>query len=275
MHVVRHPNLPLTLRNGLRVHQIPVWKDNFTWLVEEAGQAFAVDGPAADPVVNYCRDADLTLCGILNTHTHPDHIGINKDLARNGQLSGLRVIGSEKVAGDIPGITEAVKDGDRVMLVTEKLTVWLTEGHLDGHISFLTANALFPGDTLFGAGCGYVFDGPASKLYASLQRFATLPPETLVFPAHEYTVDNLRFTLHVDSDNETAKSRQAWATEQIRKGQSTLPFTIDDELATNPFMRLDTPSIITKLAQLSTDAEQRTLEQRFKLLREYKNQRRY
>jgi hydroxyacylglutathione hydrolase len=143
-----------------------------------------------------------------------------------------------------------LKEGELLKLGALRGEVWLTEGHLNGHISFIFWNhasgarpqrgdrvALFCGDTLFAAGCGRLFDGPASSMYQSLQRFGELPKDTLVFPAHEYTLDNLKFACHVKPDDDALQQRLASCEEVRAAGRATLPSEIRLERSTNLFMR--------------------------------------
>jgi len=245
-HAVTRPRKPfLSANDQLTVHQVPSADDNLIWLAvcNATGATAAVDGPEAQSVLDHCERHGLRLTAILNTHTHPDHIGINRDFAKRHELRHLRVVGSNMRADDIPGITERVNDGDRFQLGDSVGEVWLTEGHLDGHISFLIDGVLFCGDTLFGGGCGRLFDGPPAKMHASLQRFAALPNDTQVCCAHEYTQDNLRFAWMIDRDNEALRARIQTVWNVRRIGGSTVPFTIGEELATNPFVRVTDPAI--------------------------------
>jgi hydroxyacylglutathione hydrolase len=240
-HIVTQPCPPFTIADGaLTVHPLPAGKDNFVWaLVAKDGSGVAaVDGPDADAVLALCKRLGQPLTALLNTHTHGDHIGINRDLERRGLLAGLRVIAPKKVADQVPGINEPVSEGDRISFGGSDATVWLTEGHLDGHISFLFPGAVFCGDTLFAGGCGYLFDGPPRKMHESLSRLAQLPGETRVCCAHEYTQDNLRFAWSVDSANTelAARIRRVWS--QRSRGEATVPSTVAEELATNPFLRV-------------------------------------
>jgi hydroxyacylglutathione hydrolase len=241
-HIVTRPCPPFTIAGGaLTVHPLPAATDNFVWaLVANDGSGVAaVDGPDADAVLALCERLRQPLTAVLNTHTHGDHIGINSDLERRGLLAGLRVIGPKKVAKKVPGITEPVGEGDRISFGNSTAEVWLTEGHLDGHISFLFPGAVFCGDTLFAGGCGYLFDGPPRKMHDSLTRLAQLPPDTRVCCAHEYTQDNLRFAWSVDPSNAAlaARIQHVWA--QRAHGEATVPSTIAEELATNPFLRVN------------------------------------
>ena len=257
-HVVTQPTPPFALgASRVMVHQVPAWKDNLVWLLVDAEtqEAAAVDGPEADSVLDYCAAHGFTLTTIFNTHTHPDHIGINRALERSGLLQGMRVVAAKKVASDVPGITEAVEDGDQVNFAGVNGEAWLTEGHIDGHISFVFDGALFCGDTMFGAGCGYLFDGPPERMHQSLTRLAELPGETRVCCAHEYTQDNLRFAWSLEPNNPALKARirRTWAMRQ--SGQSSVPSTIAEERATNPFLRADSPELLERLGVLAPGAK--------------------
>lgn len=251
-HVVRVPPRPTPSSSGaLEVHGVPAWMDNLVWLIVHpaSGECAAVDGPDAAATLEYVEERGLRLTTILNTHTHGDHIGINRDLERRGLLEGVRVYGAEKKSSEIPGLTDALREGDRFELFGEEVHVMLTEGHIDGHLSFLVDGLLFSGDTLFAAGCGYLFDGPPAKMHASLERLAALPEDTWVFCAHEYTEDNLRFAHSVEPENKALASRirETWATRA--KGESTLPSTIGRERATNPFLRAHSAELIRNVSR--------------------------
>lgn len=249
-HVVSKPTPPFRTSDGrLEIHQIPSWKDNLIWLAvcTETGAAAAVDGPEAGSVLDYCAAKGITLTHILNTHTHPDHIGINRDLAKRGQLDALTVIGPGS-RDDVPGRTRGVGEGDTFELGKASARVMLTEGHIDGHVSFVFDDVVFCGDTMFAAGCGYLFDGPPEKMYDSLRRLGELSGGTRVCCAHEYTQDNLRFAWSVEPDNDAlaGRIRKTWA---IRgEGGCVVPSTIELEHATSPFLRWDSPTLKASLA---------------------------
>lgn len=245
-HIVRIATPPFTLRSGrLQVHQVPVWQDNLVWLLVDpaAETAAAIDGPEAGPVLRYLEARGLRLGAIFNTHTHADHIGINAELKKAGALTGLQVYGPDRARDEVPGLTHPVKDGDTVHFEGTAGRVLLTEGHIDGHVSYVLEDVLFCGDTLFGGGCGYLFDGPPAKMHDSLTRLAELPEQTKVCCAHEYTQDNLRFAWSIDSENEALAQRiqQVWA--QRERGECTVPSTIAIERATNPFLRHQVPKL--------------------------------
>jgi len=255
------------------VHQIPSGTDNLIWLAvcTQTGIAAAVDGPEARSVLDYCRENSIRLTAIFNTHTHPDHIGINRDLAKQHRLRSLRVVGAASRANDIPGITEQVREGSRVQLGDAAGEVWITEGHIDGHISFIFDGVVFCGDTLFSGGCGRLFDGPPEKMHASLQRLASLPAETQVCCAHEYTMDNLRFAWMIDRDNPALKMRMKGVWAIRRMGGCTVPSTIGEERATNPFIRVAEPNIQWAVSQAFPEVDVSDGAQVLAALREWKN----
>lgn len=237
-HAVTQLPEPFSICDGAgRVHLILAWQDNLIWVLEcvATGEAAVIDGPEAGPTLAYCERKGLNLKTILNTHTHPDHIGINKDLLKRGLLDDFRVVGNPD--RPIPGLNAPVSAGDTVMVGALTGQVILTEGHQDGHLTYRFGDAVFCGDVLFGGGCGYLFDGPPAKMYASLMTLAAMPADTQVFCAHEYTQDNLRFAWSVDPENAelAERIRRDWATRAA--GGCTIPTTIGLERATNPFMR--------------------------------------
>ncbi len=218
---------------------VPVWQDNLVWILVDvgSGECAVVDGPEAGPVLAYCEARGLEPTTILNTHHHPDHVGINRELEKGGHIGEFRVVASRVLADRTPGANELVGEGDRVRLGGLEGEVWLTEGHVDGHVTYRFDDVVFCGDTMFGAGCGYLFDGPPEKMHRSLQRLAALPGTTRVCCAHEYTEDNLRFAWSVEPDNEALaeRIRRVWALRA--EGRCSVPFTIEEERATNPFVR--------------------------------------
>lgn len=249
MHTVQNPRAPFEA-GGARIHQIPVLQDNLVWLVEclATGETAVVDGPPdAGLVLEAVERLGLKLTTVWNTHTHWDHIGINQDLEKRGLLSGLRVFGPARKASEVPGLTDPIDEGDTVTVGEVTADVWLTEGHLDGHVSFVLDGAVFCGDTLFSGGCGYLFDGPPAKMFRSLLRLAELPGDTQVCCAHEYTDDNLLFARFVEPGNEALQARSAEVAAIREAGGCAVPSSIETERASNPFLRSGSPELRASL----------------------------
>jgi hydroxyacylglutathione hydrolase len=273
-HVIQRPRDPFRTADGrLEVHQIPAWTDNLIWLAvcTQTGAAAVIDGPEATPVLSYCDKHDIQLSAILNTHTHRDHVGINLDLAKRGKLAQLSVMGPGTRPNDVPGLTRGVHEGDTVQIGMATGTVLLTEGHIDGHVCYLFDDVLFCGDTMFGAGCGYLFDGPPAKMHHSLSRLAQLPPGTRVCCAHEYTEDNLRFAWMIEPDNLALKERiqRVWALRA--RGECSVPSTIGEERATNPFLRGDSDTLRRAVANAMPGSDISTPEATFTAVRALKD----
>lgn len=277
-HVVTRPTPPFRSADGrLEVHQVPAWQDNFVWIAvcTETRQAAAIDGPEAEGALAYCEANGLALTSILNTHTHPDHVGINHELARRGMLGSMRVFGPKKKASDVPGLTDPMDEGSVARIGNVEARVMLTEGHIDGHVSYVLGDVLFCGDTLFAGGCGYLFDGPPAKMFDSLSRLTALDPSTRVCCAHEYTQDNLRFAWSVEPDNDALRERirRVWALRA--EGKASVPSTIAEERDTNPFVRHASPTLRASVQKAFPDRELSTPEAIFAATRALKDRKDY
>ncbi|MFN3371077.1 MAG: hydroxyacylglutathione hydrolase [Sphingomonadaceae bacterium] len=219
------------------VHRVPAFTDNYVWLFNYApGVAAIVDPADSVPVIEAVARLDLKPTHILNTHWHPDHVGGNRALK---DRYGLQVIGPAREAAKIPGLDRAVDEGDRVILGDETGEVLFVGAHTAGHIAFhfAGAKALFPGDTLFAMGCGRLFEGTAADMFAALGKLARLPADTRVYCAHEYTLSNARFAVTVEPKNAALARRYAAVQAARANLQPTVPFTLAEELETNPFVR--------------------------------------
>ena len=257
-HVVSAPTPPFQSGSGsFEVHQIPAAQDNLIWLLvcTRTGAAAVVDGPDAGGVLQYAGQRGIKLTHVLNTHTHGDHIGVNRELAQRGLLGGLEVIGPAKVADQVPGLTTPADDGDTIEVGACRARVMRTEGHIEGHICFVFEDVLFSGDTLFAGGCGRVFTGDYRAMHAGLTRLAALDAHTRVCCAHEYTEDNLRFARSVEPDNRALEARWLAVREIRAAGGSTVPSRIGEERATNPMLRTDSPSLIAQLRAQAPGAD--------------------
>lgn len=230
----------------LQIEPIPAFDDNYIWLLRDGaggdGRATVVDPGDADPVVERLRADGLSLGTILLTHHHGDHQGGVADLL--ALWPDAQVFAPEDQR--IRQATRRVGEGDRVAPpgLGTTLEVLDVPGHTATHIAYLGDGALFCGDTLFAAGCGRVFDGSFEQLAASLRRIAALPPETLCYCAHEYTLANLGFAAWVEPQSEALAARRADAEALRARGEPTVPSTLALELATNPFLRTREPGVI-------------------------------
>jgi hydroxyacylglutathione hydrolase len=225
----------------LEVVRIPVLNDNYIWLAKSGDDVAVIDPALAAPVLEEANKRGWKISHIFNTHWHPDHVGGNIDIQK---ATGCFITGPVGEAEAIPGISRAVHGGETVSfggLVGDVIDV---PGHTRGHIAyhFAKADALFCGDTLFAMGCGRLFEGTADQMWESLSKLMILPPSTTCYCAHEYTQSNGRFALHVEPNNTALVERMARVDAARLSGEATVPFTLADELATNPFLRANSPA---------------------------------
>ena len=223
---------------GLEILRIPALSDNYIWLLHDAdsGETVVVDPGEAAPVLAEAKARGWTIGAIWNTHWHPDHTGGNQAIK---DATGATVTAPAAEAGRIPTADRLVGEGDTVTIGRHVASVLETPAHTAGHITFHFADdaLLFPGDTLFAMGCGRLFEGTAEQMYANMRRLGDLPPETLVYCAHEYTLSNARFAASVEPDNAAVAERLSEVEEARLNGLATIPTTIGEERATNPFVR--------------------------------------
>jgi hydroxyacylglutathione hydrolase len=232
----------------LEIYQFPTRSDNYGVLIHDpgTGATAAIDAPEAEPIFAALQDKGWMLTEILITHHHADHTAGVEILKKK---TGCTVCGPAREAGLIPGLDVEVKESDMVAVGSAKGRVIETPGHTRGHVSyyFPDEGAVFVGDTLFSVGCGKLLEGDAPTMWSSLSKLAALPPETEVYCGHEYTNANCRFALTVEPENEALRVRAAEAAENAAKGRPSLPSTIGQELATNPFLRPSSAAIQHRL----------------------------
>jgi len=218
---------------------LPAFTDNYIWtLTDGAGRGVVVDPGEAAPVLR-AADSGLQPVAILLTHHHADHIGGTAELLRH--WPGLPVFAPEDARIDLP--CRRVAAGDQVDAGDWQFRVLAIPGHTRSHIAFLGHGHLFCGDTLFSLGCGRMFEGTPAQMLASLETLAALPAATRVCCGHEYTLANAAFARVVDPDNAALRRRTEEATAMRDDDRPTLPSLLGDELAANPFLRVDSPAV--------------------------------
>lgn len=221
------------------ISSIPAFKDNYIWLLRKGQRAFVVDPGDAAPVIERLDAEGLTLEGILVTHHHPDHQGGIAALVARWQPAVHAPAGES-----ITGRTHPLHGGEQIEVLGERLQVLAVPGHTLGHLAYYVPGALFCGDTLFGAGCGRLFEGSPEQMLASLTALAALPDDTAVYCAHEYTAMNLPFAQAVEPGNPDIAARAARVAEQRAAGLPTVPLVLGEEKATNPFLRCREAAVI-------------------------------
>ncbi|SSC67740.1 hydroxyacylglutathione hydrolase [Ciceribacter selenitireducens] len=222
----------------------PCRSDNFGVLVHcpESGLTASIDAPELDAIVAAADRRGWKITHVFTTHHHGDHVEANLALK---EKYGCEIIGPREEAVAIPGLDQAVGDGDVFEFGDHTVRVIETPGHTAGHVCYHLPDdkLLFAADTLFALGCGRLFERPATDMWHSLQKLAALPDETAVYFGHEYTLSNARFALTIDPENERLKARAAEIEAKRQRGEFTIPTTIGLEKETNPFLRAADPSI--------------------------------
>ncbi len=247
---------------GLRVERVPTLGDNYTYLIvcEETGEAAVVDAPEAEPVVARVEASGARVAKLLSTHHHFDHSAANPELAKRYDVP---VFGHASDSGRLPGLTEGLEEGDTVNVGKQVARILFIPAHTKGHIAYVfdDAQAVFCGDTLFAAGCGRLFEGTPEMMFSALhEKLGSLPDATAVYCGHEYTESNLKFAAQLDPDNEAVRAKQA-RVRSVRAGaaadwhdatpaEMTIPSTIGEERATNPFLRAADAAELGRIRQL-------------------------
>lgn len=251
----------------MEIVPLRAFRDNYIWLIRREHHAAVVDPGEAAPVLDYLGRHALALSVILVTHHHADHTGGVADLKHccaakvfgpaGENIAGVDVLLREPFSVHVPGIEL-------------DLAVLDVPGHTAGHIAYYGPGVLFCGDTLFGCGCGRLFEGTAEQMWHSLSKLAALPPNTLAYCAHEYTQANIDFSLAVDPENHALLERDQRVVDMREQGLPSVPFTIAEELATNPFLRATAPTVIAAASRYRGRPLSRPADV-FAALREWKN----
>ena len=225
---------------ALRVKPVPCLQDNYMWLLREdaTGSVAICDPGEAEPAIATVVAAGGQLDQILLTHHHADHIG--GTAALKARFPRAKVVGAAIDAHRLPPLDLMLMEGDVVRFGATRAVVLHLPGHTTGHIAFhfVTDNILLCGDVIFPLGCGRPLEaGGMEAQWRSFQRLAALPPATQLYCGHEYTEANARFALQVDPDNAALKAAAEAAGALRAAGKPTVPTTIAQELAANPFLR--------------------------------------
>jgi hydroxyacylglutathione hydrolase len=212
--------------------------DNYSWLLQDSvtGKTAIVDPAESPPAIAAIEAAGGKLDTIFITHHHGDHID---GVAALVERYHPQVVGNAADAHRLPKLDIAAREGDLIEFGAATLRVIATPGHTMGHISYYIADGgiLLPGDTLFSLGCGRLFEGRAEDMFGAMRKFDDLPDATLVCAGHEYTASNAAFALAKDGGNTALQARAAQVKALRAEGKATLPVTLGEERATNPFLR--------------------------------------
>ena len=220
----------LPKNSNLSIKPIKSFTDNYIWMIKKSKDVVVVDPGDAIPVLNFLKEKNLNLKSILITHKHSDHIGGIEDLLSH--YPNIKIYGPKNNFNFIYTIV----NNDELLKINElniEFRVIATPGHTLDHVVFADQDHLFCGDTLFGCGCGKLFEGSYSQMHSSLKTLSKLPTSIKVYCAHEYTKKNIEFALTQDKDNQYLIDRKR----NLIGKDITLPSTLGEELKTNPFLR--------------------------------------
>jgi hydroxyacylglutathione hydrolase len=220
----------------MRAVAVPALSDNYIWLLhdEDSGHTAVIDPGDGAAALQGAAAQGWTIDQVLITHWHPDHTaGISAVV----EATGAEVWGPEAEREKFAGLDHGLADGDRVKVGTAEAEIWHVPGHTLGHIAFVLPGHALVGDTLFAGGCGRLFEGTPEQMHGSLQRLATLPDDTIIYPAHEYTLSNYRFlAAAAPEDGEVA--RRLGEVKGLREaGVPTVPTSLAEEKRSNLFLR--------------------------------------
>lgn len=232
----------------LELVTIPCLQDNYAFLVHDAasGQTAVIDVPEAPPIIDALAARGWTLSEIWLTHHHWDHVDGVADLLA---AHPAKVVGAAADAHRLPPLDRAVSPDTAFEFAGTPVHVIDVSGHTVGHVAFHLPQSglLFTADSLMALGCGRLFEGTPAQMYGSLSKLAALPPETTVCSGHEYTATNAAFAKTIDPVNPRLSSRISEITKARAADMPTVPSTLAEELATNPFLRANDPTIAAGL----------------------------
>jgi hydroxyacylglutathione hydrolase len=259
-----------TKTSPLKITPLHAFDDNYIWCIEtqESDHFVVVDPGDASVVTSYALKIQKKLSAILVTHHHGDHTGGVAQLTAH--YRDIPVYGPEN--SPYQGITHTLKEYCNVNILGVNFNVMEIPGHTLDHIAYFNhqQEILFCGDTLFLAGCGRVFEGTPKQMHHSLSKIMELPPTTRAYPTHEYSLANLEFAMAVDENNAALKLVQKKCKDKRSASQVTLPTTLAQEAAINPFLRVDNKAVIASANKYKANELHHPSEV-FAALRQWKN----
>jgi hydroxyacylglutathione hydrolase len=242
---------------SLEIVLLPCRSDNYAVLLHdsERGETAVIDTPDGAIIEDELLRRDWKLTHIFTTHHHADHTEGHNRLKKH---YGATVIAPASEADKIPGVDVTVSEGSIVRFAGLDVMTIETPGHTNGHVAFYipSEGVVFVGDTMFALGCGRLLEGTPGAMWRSLTKLADLPPDTVVYCGHEYTLGNANFALTIEPGNVELVVRAAAIEAARAKGEPTVPFTIADELMTNPFVRADQATVKAAVGMPDAPAEQ-------------------
>ena len=228
----------------LKIETLPALQDNYIFFLHdtETLETVVIDPSEASSVLSFLEEKNWKLSAIWNTHHHPDHTGGNEEIKAK---TSCQIFGPKEGLRKIPGIDKELSESDQLNFSSRTVRIIETPGHTKEAVCFFLEEdkVLFCGDSLFSLGCGRLFEGTAKDLWSSLQKIKTLPPETLVYCAHEYSLGNSHFARSLEPENKTLEAYQKELEGKRAENKPTIPSLLSLELEANPFLRTDVPSL--------------------------------
>ena len=234
----------------MQIKQFTNRTDNYFYAIIGNDFTAIIDPAEPEQVIPLLRANNIIPTHVISTHHHADHTGANLDLKR---LYGVKILGGKDDADKIPGIDQELQDQDKIL--NDSAIIMTTPGHTLGHICvyFPKASALFTGDCIFNLGAGRLFEGTPEQAFNSFQKIKALPPETLIYCGHEYAAANSKFALAIAPDNPHLLPRFEDIQRKTEQNQPTVPFSLKDELLTNPFVQAKNPEEFAHIRQLRNE----------------------